>query len=94
MDNCPVCLKIKNGEMITAGDHCCTIQWGDRKVAVLSRHAEVATADETAEALDLLEFDAGKLNLASFEGAVGHWGLESIPSRVDGSSSHREPSAS
>lgn len=78
MGDCPICVKITDGDIIVGGDHCCLIKWGDKKVAVLSHHAEGATADETAEAIKLLEFDTGRLILTNFDAVAGHWGLESI----------------
>jgi hypothetical protein len=85
-DNCPVCKKIKKGEIVSAGDRCCTVKWAEDTVAVLSEHKDNASVDEVGEALDLLCYSDGKLTISGFEEAVGHWGLRATSRLEDGSS--------
>ena len=85
-EHCPVCLKIKEGKIESAGDLCCTIKWADDVVAVLSGHKDHATIEETGEALDLLGYGDGKLVISDFEEAAGHWGLRSVSKTRQGNS--------
>jgi len=80
---CPICDRIKKGEVLSSGDRCHIIRWGDDLVAVLESHCGRATSEEVDQALSLLDFGASKKILTDFTGVAGHWGVRAVDSSVD-----------
>jgi hypothetical protein len=70
---------ISAGSIVDRGEHCCLLQWGVHRAAVLCAHEEEASPEATAEAMTLLGFEHGKCVLKEFDSIAGHWGIEAIP---------------
>lgn len=85
MDDCPLCSMISEGTIVTQGDHCCVLQWGKHRAAVLSTHNEDAGAEALIEAMKLLGFTSDDPKkpqnqiLREFDLVAGHWGVKAVP---------------